>query len=170
MNEKVKIHPLILGGGQQNGMRSGTDNVPGAAGMALAAKMAYEHLEEKTARMRAMRDRLADGLSRIERVVFHGMPSGQGAPHILNASFLGIRSEVLLHALEDKGIYVSAGSACSSHKRAGSAVLTAIGCSREEMESAVRFSLGEETREEEIDYTLDVLKALVPVLRRYIRH
>ena len=138
--------------------------------MALAAKMAYEHLEEKTARMRAMRDRLADGLSRIEQVVFHGMPSGQGAPHILNASFLGIRSEVLLHALEDKGIYVSAGSACSSHKRAGSAVLTAIGCSREEMESAVRFSLGEETREEEIDYTLDVLKALVPVLRRYIRH
>ena len=170
VNEKVKIHPLILGGGQQNGMRSGTDNVPGAAGMALAAKMAYEHLEEKTARMRAMRDRLADGLSRIEQVVFHGMPSGQGAPHILNASFLGIRSEVLLHALEDKGIYVSAGSACSSHKRAGSAVLTAIGCSREEMESAVRFSLGEETREEEIDYTLDVLKALVPVLRRYIRH
>ena len=170
VNEKVKIHPLILGGGQQNGMRSGTDNVPGAAGMALAAKMAYEHLEEKTARMRAMRDRLADGLSLIERVVFHGMPSGQGAPHILNASFLGIRSEVLLHALEDKGIYVSAGSACSSHKRAGSAVLTAIGCSREEMESAVRFSLGEETREEEIDYTLDVLKALVPVLRRYIRH
>ena len=170
VNEKVKIHPLILGGGQQNGMRSGTDNVPGAAGMALAAKMAYEHLEEKTARMRAMRDRLADGLSRIKRVVFHGMPSGQGAPHILNASFLGIRSEVLLHALEDKGIYVSAGSACSSHKRAGSAVLTAIGCSREEMESAVRFSLGEETREEEIDYTLDVLKALVPVLRRYIRH
>ena len=170
VNEKVKIHPLILGGGQQNGMRSGTDNVPGAAGLALAAKMAYEHLEEKTARMRAMRDRLADGLSRIEQVVFHGMPSGQGAPHILNASFLGIRSEVLLHALEDKGIYVSAGSACSSHKRAGSAVLTAIGCSREEMESAVRFSLGEETREEEIDYTLDVLKALVPVLRRYIRH
>ena len=170
VNEKVKIHPLILGGGQQNGMRSGTDNVPGAAGMALAAKMAYEHLEEKTARMRAMRDRLADGLSRIEQVVFHGMPSGQGAPHILNASFLGIRSEVLLHALEDKGIYVSAGSACSSHKRAGSAVLTAIGCSRKEMESAVRFSLGEETREEEIDYTLDVLKALVPVLRRYIRH
>ena len=170
VNEKVKIHPLILGGGQQNGMRSGTDNVPGAGGMALAAKMAYEHLEEKTARMRAMRDRLADGLSRIKRVVFHGMPSGQGAPHILNASFLGIRSEVLLHALEDKGIYVSAGSACSSHKRAGSAVLTAIGCSREEMESAVRFSLGEETREEEIDYTLDVLKALVPVLRRYIRH
>lgn len=170
VNEKVKIHPLILGGGQQNGMRSGTDNVPGAAGMALAAKMAYEHLEEKTARMRAMRARLANGLSRIEQVVFHGMPSGQGAPHILNASFLGIRSEVLLHALEDKGIYVSAGSACSSHKRAGSAVLTAIGCSREEMESAVRFSLGEETREEEIDYTLDVLKALVPVLRRYIRH
>ena len=170
VNEKVKIHPLILGGGQQNGMRSGTDNVPGAAGMALAAKMAYEHLEEKTARMRAMRDRLADGLSRIEQVVFHGMPSGQGAPHILNASFLGIRSEVLLHALEDKGIYVSAGSAYSSHKRAGSAVLTAIGCSRKEMESAVRFSLGEETREEEIDYTLDVLKALVPVLRRYIRH
>lgn len=169
VNEKVKIHPLILGGGQQNGMRSGTDNVPGAAGMALAARLTYENLEEKTARIREMRDRLAEGIGQIERVVIHGMPGGQGAPHILNASFLGIRSEVLLHALEDKGIYISAGSACSSHKRAGSATLTAIGCSREEMDSAVRFSLGEETTKEEIDYTLETLNSLVPVLRRYVR-
>ena len=97
------------------------------------------------------------------------MPLEEGAPHILNASVLGIRSEVLLHALEDKGIYVSAGSACSSHKRGSSATLTAIGCSREELDSAIRFSLAEETTPEEIDYTLETLRSLVPVLRRYTR-
>lgn len=170
VNEKVKIRPLILGGGQQGGMRSGTDNVPGAAGMALAARLSYENLASNVSHMREMRERLAEGIGGMERVVIHGMASGQGAPHILNASFLGIRSEVLLHALEDRGIYISAGSACSSHKRTGSATLAAIGCSREEMESAVRFSLGEETRPEEIDYTLEVLKSLAPMLRRYTRH
>ena len=170
IGEKVKIHPLILGGGQQKGMRSGTDNVPGIAGMGEAARIIYEHLEENTSRMRKLKEYFRGELEKIDNVEINGPVAGEGAPHILNASFLGVRSEVLLHALEDQGIYVSAGSACSSHKRAGSAVLTAIGCSREEMESAVRFSLGEETREEEIDYTLDVLKALVPVLRRYIRH
>ena len=138
--EKVKLHPLILGGGQQNGMRSGTDNVPGAAGMAEAARKIYSTLEENIAHMYRIKEKLAEGLLQMENVVIHGMEPEKGAPHILNASFLGARSEVLLHALEDKGIYVSAGSACSSHKRAASATLTAIGCSKAETESAVRFS------------------------------
>ncbi len=169
VGEKVRLQPLILGGGQQNGMRSGTDNVPGIAGLGLAARISYENMEEKISRMREMKLRLAAGLADLEKTVVHGPAPEEGAPHILNASFLGIRSEVLLHALEDKGIYISAGSACSSHKRGGSPTLTAIGCSPEELESAVRFSLSEETSPGDIDYTLEILGSLLPMLRRYTR-
>ena len=165
----TKIDPLIYGGGQQSGMRSGTDNVPGAAGLALAAKTMWEHFEENTEQMFAVRKRLIDALNTMEDVVVHGQPLPEGAPHIVNASFLGIRSEVLLHSLEEKGIYVSSGSACSSHKRAASATLTAIGCSKAEIESSVRFSFCEQTTEEEIDCTVEALKELLPVLRRYSR-
>ena len=165
----VKIDPLICGGGQQGGMRSGTDNVPGAAGMALAAKKMAENLEENTGEMMANRSRLVKALESMPDVVIHGQPIPFGAPHIVNASFLGIRSEVLLHSLEEKAIYVSSGSACSSHKRAASATLTAIGCSKTEIESSVRFSFSEQTTEEEIDRTVEALKELLPVLRKYLR-
>ena len=165
----VKIDPLILGGGQQSGMRSGTDNVPGAVGFALAAKKMADHLEENTAHMQSIRGRLIEALSAMPDVVIHGQPYPEGAPHIVNASFLGIRSEVLLHSLEEKGIYVSSGSACSSHKRAASATLTAIGCNKAEIESSVRFSFSELTTEEEIDKTAEALNELLPVLRRYLR-
>lgn len=140
IGDKVKIHPLILGGGQQKGMRSGTDNVPGIAGMGEAAKIIYEHLDENTAYMRELKEYFAGELEKLENVVINGPEPSKGAPHILNVSFPGVRSEVLLHALEDKGIYVSAGSACSSHKRTGSASLGAIGLSPERKESAVRWA------------------------------
>lgn len=169
IREKTKIHPLILGGGQQNGMRSGTDNVPGAAGMALAAGMVYSHLEEYAEHMYALRERLIRGLSGIGDVVIHGAEKEQAAPQIVNASFLGVRSEVLLHTLESEGIYVSAGSACSSHRRAGSPTLTAIGAPREEMESAVRFSFCDTTTEEDIDAALEVLNRVIPMLRKFTR-
>lgn len=130
IDEKVKIRPLILGGGQQNGMRSGTDNVPGIAGLAKSAEIVYRHFDEQTAQMRACKHRLIEGLRELDDVVIHGMPEEEGAPQIVNASFLNVRSEVLLHTLEDRQIYVSAGSACSSHKRAGSPTLTAIGASK----------------------------------------
>lgn len=169
LDSQARIKPLILGGGQQNGLRSGTDNVPGVAGMALAAKKIYQNLEENVAHMYRIRKQLAEGLAALDQVVIHGMEGEEGAPHILNASFLGIRSEVLLHTLEDRGIYVSAGSACSSHKRAGSPTLTAIGCSKAEMESAVRFSFCETNTEEEIRQTLAVLGEVLPLLRRYTR-
>ena len=165
----VKIEPLIVGGGQQGGYRSGTDNVPGAAGMALAARMMADHLEENAGKMNALRSRLIRALTEMPDVVVHGQSEPFGAPHIVNASFIGIRSEVLLHSLEEKGIYVSSGSACSSHKRAASATLTAIGCSREEIESSVRFSFCEKTTEEEIDQTVRSLQELLPVLRKYSR-
>ena len=169
IDEKVKIRPLILGGGQQNGMRSGTDNVPGIAGLAKSAEIVYRHFDEQTAQMRACKHRLIEGLRELDDVVIHGMPEEEGAPQIVNASFLNVRSEVLLHTLEDRQIYVSAGSACSSHKRAGSPTLTAIGASKAEMESAVRFSFSEFTTLEQIDYTLDTLREVLPMLRRFTR-
>lgn len=169
IREKTKIRPMILGGGQQSGMRSGTDNVPGAAGMALAAEMVCSHLEEYASHMYGLRKRLTDGLIKIEEVVIHGPEGEQAAPQIVNASFLGVRSEVLLHTLESEGIYVSAGSACSTHKKSQSPTLTAIGASKEERESSVRFSFCETTTAEDIDAVLEVLRRVIPMLRRFTR-
>lgn len=169
INEKAKIQPLLLGGGQQKGMRSGTDNVPGIAGLGVAAKKIYENLEADTARMRELKTYLAAELEKMEQVEINGPEPEKGAPHILNVSFLGVRSEVLLHTLEDRQIYVSAGSACSSHKRTGSASLGALRLSPERKESAIRFSLCEFTTREELAYTLEVLREVLPMLRRYAR-
>lgn len=169
INEKAKIQPLLLGGGQQKGMRSGTDNVPGIAGLGVAAKKIYENLEADTARMRELKTYLAAELEKMEQVEINGPEPEKGTPHILNVSFLGVRSEVLLHTLEDRQIYVSAGSACSSHKRAGSASLGALRLSPERKESAIRFSLCEFTTREELAYTLEVLREVLPMLRRYAR-
>ena len=169
INEKAKIQPLLLGGGQQKGMRCGTDNVPGIAGLGVAAKKIYENLEADTARMRELKTYLAAELEKMEQVEINGPEPEKGAPHILNVSFLGVRSEVLLHTLEDRQIYVSAGSACSSHKRAGSASLGALRLSPERKESAIRFSLCEFTTREELAYTLEVLREVLPMLRRYAR-
>ena len=169
INEKAKIQPLLLGGGQQKGMRSGTDNVPGIAGLGVAAKKIYENLEADTARMRELKTYLAAELEKMEQVEINGPEPEKGAPHILNVSFLGVRSEVLLHTLEDRQIYVSAGSACSSHKRAGSASLGALRLSPERKESAIRFSLCEFSTREELAYTLEVLREVLPMLRRYAR-
>ncbi len=169
VREGVKMFPYIYGGGQQRGMRSGTDNVPGAAGLGVAAEEIYRNLEADTAHMRELKLLLADGLGKLEKVKVHGGDPTQDAPHILNASFLGVRSEVLLHTLEERGIYISAGSACSSHKRSGSPTLRALGLTSQEMESSVRFSLAETSCREEIDYTLQVLAEVLPMLRRFTR-
>ena len=169
ISEKAKIRPLILGGGQQGGMRSGTDNVPGIAGLGAAAERIYRDLDANTEQMRKLKLYFAQELGKIENVKINGPKPEQGAPHILNVSFLGVRSEVLLHTLEEMGIYVSAGSACSSHKRTGSSTMAALGLSPEQKESAVRFSFSEFTSKEELDYTLEALKKVLPMLRRYAR-
>ena len=170
VSEKIRISPLIYGGGQQNGMRSGTDNVPGIAALAQAAEDAYSNIDEISEKMYALRSRLIEGLSSIDDVVINSPDNSLSAPHIVNASFLGIRSEVMLHSLEEKGVYVSAGSACSSHKRALSPTLLAIGCDKERAESAIRFSFCDETSENEIDEAIAAIRDLVPMLRRYVRH
>ncbi len=165
----AKIQPQILGGGQQNGMRSGTDNVPGIAGMGVAVEEVYRDFDKKREHMYQVKGILTEGLEAMDGVLLNGMPVEKGAPHIISASFAGIRSEVLLHALEDRGVYVSAGSACSTHKRAASATLTAMGLESSQRESTVRFSLCSETTEEEVRYCLEVLEEILLVLRKYSR-
>lgn len=167
----AKIQPQILGGGQQGGMRSGTDNVPGIAGLGVAAEKIYENFDKKIEHLYELKQRMADGLMALdeEHIIINGMPLEESAPQILSVSFLGVRSEVLLHTLEERGIYISAGSACSSHKRKASATLSAMGLSREQIESTVRISFSEENSFEEVDYCLEVLGEVLPMLRRYAR-
>ena len=170
INEKARIQPQILGGGQQAGMRSGTDNVPGIAGLGVAAKMVYTDFDKKIEHMYQLKERLAEGFLKLPDVRLHGMEIREGAPQILSASFLGVRSEVLLHTLEEKGIYVSAGSACSSHKRKAAGTLSAMGMEAAQRESTLRFSFSEENTFEEVDYALEVIGQVLPMLRRYSRH
>ncbi len=170
IKEKTKINPLILGGGQQDGMRSGTENVPGVAGLGQAVKESYENFDEKIDRLYALRAYFTEELKKIDGCYVNGPSERKAAPQIVSVSFEGVRAEVLLHSLEEKNIFVSAGSACSSHKRAPSATLSAIGIRKDLLESTVRFSFNLETSKEELDYTLAAIKELLPMLRRYARH
>ena len=169
IGENVKIKPIVFGGEQQKNIRSGTENVPGIAGISLAAKMIYQDLDVKVARMRRLKQRFIKGVSQIEDTVIHGLYDETSAPHIISVGFAGIRSEVLLHALEEKGIYVSSGSACASNHPQVSGVLKGIGARQEFLDATLRFSMSEFTTPEEIDYTLDTLYNIVPKLRRYTR-
>ena len=169
IGEHVKIQPIVFGGEQQKNIRSGTENVPGIAGLGLAAKMIYQDLDEKVERMRNLKQRFVEGVGEIPDTVVHGLCDETSAPHIVSVGFAGIRSEVLLHALEEKGIYVSSGSACASNHPQISGVLRGIGAGREFLDSTLRFSMSEFTTAEEIDETLRTLYNIVPMLRRYTR-
>ena len=165
----VKIKPLIYGGGQQAGMRSGTENVPGVAGFGAAVKEMYTDHAEKIQKLIGLKDYMTDRLGEIEGTVINSKKGEASAPQIVSVSFEGVRSEVLLHALEDKGIYVSSGSACSSNHPGISGTLKGIGVAQKLLDSTIRISFGIFNTKEEVDYTIDVLKELVPVLRRYQR-
>lgn len=169
VNEKTKIMPIVFGGGQQNGIRSGTENVPGIAGMAKAIETIYSNLDEEVDGLYRIKKAFVEGIRKIDDVVINGHPDETGAPHVVSVSVKGIRSEVLLHALEDKGIYVSAGSACSAHKPQPSATLRAMGISQELLGSTIRFSFSIFTTMEEINYTLQVMYDIIPMLRKYTR-
>lgn len=169
IKKNTKINPIISGGGQQDGMRSGTENVPGIAGIGQAAKDCYDNLEQNVRIMTELKDYLIDRLSEIEDVTVNSRKGSGGAPHIVSASFRGVRSEVLLHALEDKGVYISAGSACSSNRPSISRTLKAMNIDKDLLESTVRFSFSELNTKEEIDYCMEQLKELLPVLRKYVR-
>lgn len=167
--ETVRIQPIILGGGQQRNRRSGTENVPAISGMAKAAQMVYDHLEVDMNTLRDLKAHFIAGLACIEDLVINSPVDGREAPHIVSVSIKDIRSEVFLHALEEKGIYISSGSACASNKPANSETLKAIHTKPWQWEATVRFSFSTLTTMEEIDYTLKVMYDMIPMLRKYTR-
>lgn len=181
--EKTKISPIIFGGGQQKAMRSGTENVPGIAGIGLAAELIYKDFDEKINKLYELKQYFVSELIKIENVSVNGLVKDdtadagtdidsikKTAPHVVSASIKGVRAEVMLHTLEDRGIYVSSGSACATNKPSISATLKSIGLQTELLDSTIRFSMSVETTREDIDETLSVLREVIPQLRKYLRH
>lgn len=180
VGENIRLKPILFGGGHQRGIRSGTENVPAIAGIGQAAVELYRDFENKIQRMYELKQIFINKISKLEGIIINGLPLEcskdfpmeqikKTAPHIISVSFKGLRSEVLLHALEERGVYVSAGSACSSHHPQPSATLTAIGIPKDLMDSTLRISLSELTTMEEIDYAIDQIKDILPGLRRFTR-
>ena len=165
----VRLEPILFGGGQQGGMRSGTENVPGIAGMALAAQILCKNLDEDREKLFAMKNRLIERLGEIPDLAFNGRTDETAAPHILSVRIKGVRAEVLLHALEDKGIYVSSGSACASNRPHLSETLAAIGTPASEMDNSIRISLSVMNTMEEMDQAADAVIEIVPFLRKFVR-
>lgn len=171
IRDKVKVKPIIFGGGQQKGMRSGTENVPGIAGLGQAAYDIYQGHGEKIRHLYELKRALIAGMEELEDVTVNAIENGieNTAPHVVSVSFKGIRSEVLLHALEERGVYVSSGSACASNHPALSGTLQAIQLKKELLDSTLRFSFSVNTTIGEVHYAIEVLKELLPMLRRFTR-
>lgn len=171
IKDRVRVLPIIHGGGQQKGMRSGTENVPAIAGLGKAIEEIYTEHEEKRRKLYSLKRRMLEQLSDMEGVTVHAIPKDleQCAPHILSAGFANVRSEVLLHALEERGVYVSSGSACSSNHPGISGSLRAIGVQDALLDSTIRFSFSMYTQPQEIDYAVEQLRELLPMLRRFVR-
>ena len=165
--EGVKLRPMIFGGGQQKNIRPGTENVPGIAGFGLAAEQIYMEFDTKVEKMRRLKEAFIAGIQKIEDTKVHVR---EEAPHIISVGFAGIKSEVLLHTLEEAGIFVSSGSACASNHAEVSKVLVAMNVDAKYLDATLRFSLSEFTTQQEIDYTLETLYNYVPMLRKYTRH
>jgi len=162
----VNLRPWQIGGGQEQGLRSGTENLPGIAGIGKAVEIYSSNLKEYTGKMSVLRGRLRNGVrERIQNVRFNSPEGERGAPHILSVSFIGVRGEVLLHSLEKYGIYVSTRSACSSKQEKTSNVLAAMGLGDREAEGTVRISFSPFNTEEEVDILTDALENEVAALR-----
>ncbi len=165
----VRLVPFMTGGGQEKGMRSGTENTPGIAGF-LAAIEEMRAVSDIGGLLMGKKKLLADAFrAAVPDMEINGPGLEEGAPHIVNIRFPGVRGEVLLHALEGAGVYCSTGSACSSKKRKVSPVLLAMGIPPQAAEGALRFSLSAHTRDEEIMYAAEQLGKIYPTLRRYQR-
>lgn len=176
-NEKIRLKPITFGGGQQRGLRNGTLNTPGIAGIGLACEMGTKDIEWESERLYDLKGFFLQEADKIDKVVVNGCVKDENgnykvretAPHIMNISVRGLRSEVMLHALEEKGVYVSAGSACASHSKKESSTLKAMGADAETMDGALRISMSEFTTREELEYVLDTLKELIPFYSRFVR-
>ena len=175
IKKRHHLPPFITGGGQEGGLRSSTENTPGIAGIGLAAAMSCENATVKISDMGVVNNYLLNGLrAEIKGITVNGpeelgysmLDYSKRCPGILNVSFEGTRGEVLLHTLEQDGIYVSTGSACSSHKTGDSHVLSAMSMDHKEIEGALRFSFSEFNTVEEMDYVIDRVKVAVDRFRR----
>ncbi len=177
IGDKTRVIPISYGGGQQQGLRNGTLNTPGIAGIGLAAEMITHDLKASRERLFELKGFFLQEVSKIDGVSVNGCMTGSDgkydvsvtAPHIINISIDKVRSEVMLHALEDKGIYVSAGSACASHSKKESSTLKAMGADAAAMDGALRLSMSEFTTREELEYTLETLKEIIPFYSRFTR-
>ena len=166
IRDKVKIKPIIYGGSQQKDMRSGTENVPGIAGLGMAAKLMYTNHKEKIEQIQKVKDAFLSGVTQLEGVTEH---SGE-APHIASVSFQGIeKGEVLLHALEAKGVYCSSGSACSSNHPAIIGTLKAIGLEEDLLQATLRFSFSVYSTVEEAEYAVQVIAEELPKRRKFVK-
>ncbi len=176
-NEKIRLKPITFGGGQQKGLRNGTLNTPGIAGIGLACEMGTKDIPGESERLYELKGFFLQEVDKIDKVAVNGCVKDENgnykvretAPHIMNISVLGLRSEVMLHALEEKGIYVSAGSACASHSKKESSTLKAMGADAATMDGALRISMSEFTTKEELEYVLSTLKEIIPFYSRFVR-
>ena len=167
-NKQVRMKQLLWGGGQQKNFRSGTENIPGVAGTLNAAQYVFKEQETILNHMSVCKKTLAEGLlNALSDVWINGPRVDAGAPYILNVGFKDVRAEVLLHALEQEGIFVSSGSACSSHKKVKEGVLVALGLSNDCLDNAIRFSFAHDTSLEDIEEVIQIVKSQVTLLRRY---
>lgn len=162
-SKRIKIKPLFFGGGQEALLRSGTENVPGIAGFGLAAKMTFERIDENLEKVAALKRRFTDELA-ASGIAHHVNSPADALPYIINIAFENVRAEVLLHHLEQKGIYVSTGSACSSHKKNRSHVLSSMNIPPQLIDGSVRFSLSGDNSEEDISLTVKALENIIPVI------
>jgi cysteine desulfurase len=172
VRDGVKLRPILFGGGQQKGMRSGTENVSGIAGFGEAVRLMYQEHTAKREKLYELKKRLTDELGKLDGVTINGLTDGdleETAPHIVSVSFEAVRSEVMLHALAEKDVFVSSGSACSSNHPELSGTLQAIGVKKELLDSTLRFSFSVMTTMEQIDYAVETVRELLPVLRRFTR-
>lgn len=167
IKKNLKVKPIIYGGGQQKNMRSGTENVSGIAAFAVATERAYQNMDSNYLHVKNLKHKLAYGiLNQIDGTSMNGNFKNS-SPYILNISFEGIKSEVLLHSLEIRGISVSSGSACSSNRKQLSSTLQAIGT--ENIEGAIRFSFSNYNTDEQIEFCINSLKEEIYKLRRFKR-
>jgi cysteine desulfurase len=165
--EGLKIQPLLMGGGQEAGIRSGTENVPAIAGMAKAIRLLEEQAGKEAAHLRSLTAALREGVQSIPGCIIN-TPERGAAPHILNISFPGMKAEVLLHALEERGFLVSTKSACSTKSNEPSRVLMAMGIERERALSALRISVGRENTLDEAEQFVAALMDVVERIRPYM--
>lgn len=169
IDKKVRIKPIMYGGGQQRGLRSGTINVPAIAGMGAAAKYIYTDFDNKISSIIKLKDHIIDELSKEEKITINSYKGNDSAPHIISVSIEDVRAEVMLHALEERGIYVSSGSACSSNHPGISGTLKGIGIDDKLLDSTIRISICEDNTIEEADICIAAIKELSVMLRRYTR-